>query len=80
MRLTAAEKAQQKAYRGRRIKDTVDLMETLVSCLRVASRVEVDTKPNRRIVPPRRGPISMVHATEGTRKGVCNGLRQSYIT
>ncbi|CAN0401432.1 unnamed protein product, partial [Ectocarpus sp. 12 AP-2014] len=30
-RLTAAEKAQQKAYRGRRIKDTVDLMETLMN-------------------------------------------------
>ncbi|CBJ33150.1 hypothetical protein Esi_0433_0006 [Ectocarpus siliculosus] len=30
-RLTAAEKAQQKAYRGRRIKDTADLMETLMN-------------------------------------------------
>lgn len=38
LRLTAAEKARQKAYRGRRIKDTVDLVETLVSCLCVASR------------------------------------------
>ncbi|CAN0492678.1 unnamed protein product, partial [Ectocarpus sp. 12 AP-2014] len=31
VRLTAAEKAQQKAYRGRRIEDTVDLMETLIN-------------------------------------------------
>ncbi|CAM9419727.1 unnamed protein product [Ectocarpus fasciculatus] len=30
-RLTAGEKARQKAYRGRRIKDTVDLMETLMN-------------------------------------------------